>query len=390
MRGGGNLIAIARGNRAYWSWQRVTATSLALSLYLGWHMSVSGWLPVAGMLSGLALLLFFYRWRLRVLGVVLVSALAFQVFRANAIELTGGRVLIPDATMRMANRVNPITNFLTEHVGLQPGETFRGFAEDDYKYLPTSDKLITDIVTHWAENWLSFGNGMKLFSWGLSDIPIISIYSPYIDPLYFCFFTKLLNRVQERQEVNYLSVTHPDPRILAMMGVRYLVSDFDIDILMKGVPIFQWEKFRIYQLNGVNLGGYTPTQTIIAATADETLTILADPAFNPHSQAVLDETEKLLPPLMPATSARLTFQRGGIDVLATSPGQSLLVLPVRFSHCWIPETSETVRLVRINLVQTGVLFDHALNMHLAYRQWPIVDTACSAQDLADDRRLLGR
>jgi hypothetical protein len=45
------------------------------------------------------------------------------------------------------------------------------------------------------------------------------------------------------------------------------------------------------------------------------------------------ETSDDLPPLVPVTRSDLVVERGGYRVSADSPGTSLLVQPIEYSHC---------------------------------------------------------
>ena len=92
-----------------------------------------------------------------------------------------------------------------------------------------------------------------------------------------------------------------------------------------------------------------------------------------------------------ASPARLTFVRGGFKVEATSTGRSILVLPIQFSNCLVPQIvagDATAHLMRIDLALTGLVFDRAVEINVQYRQWPRAPATCQALDHQEITQLL--
>jgi hypothetical protein len=150
----------------------------------------------------------------------------------------------------------------------------------------------------------------------------------------------------------------------------------------------QLDKFQVLEVANPNLASYSPTQVLPVSTAREALDQLQSADFDPEV-AVLAETGERLPELVPAPPADLQFVRGGYTVTASSPDWSLIVLPVQFSHCYVLDgaSAQNARLLRVNLVQTGLLVhgDVALNVEL--RRWPFASPECQRQDYLDATRL---
>src|SRR5258708_3580156 len=85
--------------------------------------------------------------------------------------------------------------------------------------------------------------------------------------------------------------------------------------------------------------------------------------------------------------AELVFERGGYTVRARSSGASLIVLPVQFSHCFqarITSGDAKARLLRVNLVQTGLLFEREVTLEARFARWPLASPQCQKRDLDDD------
>jgi hypothetical protein len=89
---------------------------------------------------------------------------------------------------------------------------------------------------------------------------------------------------------------------------------------------------------------------------------MCEPNFDGR-RAVVTESE-VTGPLVPATGARLVFQKSGFSVLACSPRRSVLVLPVQYSRCWTVSGTGDRVLFRATLMQLGVSFTDELDANL--------------------------
>jgi hypothetical protein len=94
-------------------------------------------------------------------------------------------------------------------------------------------------------------------------------------------------------------------------------------------PIGQWQ---IYELPDRNLGDYSPTEIVMARSADEAITVLGAPTFDFKRQVVLS-TVPMPMHLVPARQTELSVIRGGLQISARSDGTSLILRPQQFSHC---------------------------------------------------------
>ena len=94
-------------------------------------------------------------------------------------------------------------------------------------------------------------------------------------------------------------------------------------------------------------------------------------------------TPEELPPLVPVSVSSLTIERGGYRIEADSPGTSLLVLPIEYSHCLRANltTSGAIRaeLIRVNLTMAGILFSGRVEGHLTLRYGPL-SSGCRLED----------
>ena len=164
-------------------------------------------------------------------------------------------------------------------------------------------------------------------------------------------------------------------RITALLGVRYLLSD---KVLAGRTPVLHYRLVEgrdlyLYSVAGANTAGYAVTQVRRAASGREAIAILAKPSFDPRTTAILT-TQEEMPPLVPVSSSSLTIERGGYGIEADSPGTSLLVLPIEYSHCLHANLTSSAptapRLYRVNLAMGGILFSGRVKGRLTLRYGP--------------------
>ena len=209
---------------------------------------------------------------------------------------------------------------------------------------------------------------------------------------FYAITTRLLANPRDKQVRNVQVLRRVEPRILAMLGVRYVITDEPVAdprlSLQVTLPLGKEDALYLYEVAQPNLGNYSPVSVVGQADALEALERLADPNFNPAFQVVLD----VQPPpgnLVQATNARMVFEGARLHVSAESGGRSLLVLPLQFSHCLTLESDRQTqtRLVRADLVETGVIFEGRLDARIELRTGPFLHPLCRFDDSADDRRL---
>jgi hypothetical protein len=88
--------------------------------------------------------------------------------------------------------------------------------------------------------------------------------------------------------------------------------------------------------------------------------------------------------LVPPGRSALTVERGGYRIEADSPGTSLLVLPVEYSHCL--RAGNPPRLMRANLAMAAILFSGRVEGTLMFRYGPL-SSRCRIEDWRDANTL---
>jgi hypothetical protein len=270
--------------------------------------------------------------------------------------------------------------FVTDKVGLQIGEPFRG-----------------------SMNVWPFGldPGFSVAAFWASGVPTVNEYSQLVTPQSLYFIHKLFQR-DVRGELNgfhpnllnsFYSETYWSA--LQMLGVRYqadvsrLPDQFNPGFPVMTLPHRPYSSERpeglwyLYELPHPNVGDYSPTEVVTAQSGVEIMTALRQANFDFARQAVLTAT--ISGPLVPAHEMKMRLIRGGLHVSGRSAGTSLVVLPQQFSHC-LRTRDPRVRLVRVNLMMTGVIFAGDLDTDIIF-DYGIFTPGCRWLDLADMRTL---
>jgi hypothetical protein len=287
-------------------------------------------------------------------------------------------------------RSNPIIDHLSRAVSLRPGAPFRGneatidFADGleavDYSLMHRNN----------GQRQHETGNDSRLAGLWHYAIPTMYQYFTFITAPYYLVLTEFLSRPQDVQTRSGLLLTQADARMLKLWGVRYLITDRAIDAGkdVVSLPLTEGRSVHLVELDGVNLGDYSPTEARRVADFHAGLTLMHDPQFDGRKTVVTDVTDPAIEgPLVAASGTSLTYETYGFRVKARSEGRSVLVLPAQFSRCWTVEGTGAPRLFRANLMQLGLQFSGTLDARLVFRHGPLFASACRLQDVEDMARL---
>jgi hypothetical protein len=282
----------------------------------------------------------------------------------------------------------PVSKFLASEIALRPGQPFRGriasIAGSDFEPEWISAPLITQ-HNYDAVNLFLSGNDHRLYGLWYYGIPTLLELNQFSSPFFHLVNARLLNAPGSKDLRTYETQSVVNDKIMALLGVRYLLSD---KLLPDRAPVLQHRlaegrDLYIYSLPDPNLGGYAVTQTRHANDAQGAINLLADPSLDPRNVAVLTEAVQLPPPLVPVRRSTLVVERGGYRVEAESAGTSLLVLPLEYSHCLRADLTASgpvsPRLLRANLAMAAILFSGELKGTLQLRYGPL-STSCRLAD----------
>ena len=177
--------------------------------------------------------------------------------------------------------------------------------------------------------------------------------------------------------------TRFDLRMARLLGVSMVATD--APAIPGGTLIYEAKAgdtdLRLFRIDDVNIGQYSPTITRRIESAADAFAAISAADFDPKRDAVVED--EIGGELVPATSSAVIIERGPtLVVRATSPGRSLLALPFDYSRCMkLQSTDGAARLIPVNLLQTGLLFDKQVEARITYRFGLFHDSRCRGRDI---------
>jgi hypothetical protein len=294
----------------------------------------------------------------------------------------------------------PLVDYLQRQIGLAPGSEFRGYAAT---FLGAPDGLVRRTTGTPAERMTydayidardilydRFGNRfIKMDLWD-SGIPTFEEYGQSVSKQMFYFNRDLLAEPQDQIDPaeHHLLVYRFRVPLLRALGVRFVLADgslADAGIAhVMSEPGKAGATMQLYEIKDANRGQFSPAQVTWAADYAAAVRALRADADLDQRVVLLGPTQRP-PEFVAATQARLTVVRDGYRVAAVAPGTAMLLLPVQFSHCWRIENhgdGDAPRVVRANIVQTGILFKDSVDAMLRFDFQPW-RSSCRLEDAAD-------
>ncbi len=281
------------------------------------------------------------------------------------------------------NEETPIVHRLDEAIALHPGDSFRGSVATFMGYQGREGG------TRWFDiNMTDFslqirtGNDHRAMGLWWFGIPTLNEYNQAMTPGFYAMASRILARPQDQQIRTFIVLTRPDVAYLRSLGVRFMITDFvftdpdarPAETLVVTEPGREPWALRLYELARPNLATYSPTKTSVAADAAALLARVQSPGFDFAEEAV--SFDPLPPGLERAVASRLRFEKDRCVIEAASHGRSLILLPLQFSHCLelavksSSGSTEAPRLVRLNLMQAGLLFSGTTEVEVRLRSGP--------------------
>jgi hypothetical protein len=330
-----------------------------------------------------------------------IAAVATAFVLSRGTTGTAGPGYIPIVQAETA-----ITKILKDEISLKSERQFRGRVADFVgRSLPENNNFnIWNFLRFFALR--STGNmhvGPGLWQ---DAIPTLTEYSPHMTPAYFAFIRRFFTLADDIQTRNLVQMRNIEPRLLAATGVRFVVTDAEFEgaaLLRTQIPIqvsdslmsefYAPEEFRnhkfalhLYEIPAPNVGDYSPTVALLVKDAAKALNLLGSSAFDPKHTVVTHEA--IADDLKPAKLQQFSVGRGHFRVRATSPGRSLLLLPIEFSSCLRitnvganPDSGQNApRLIRADLLLTGLLFRRSVDVTVGYFTGPFSNSFCRLKD----------
>jgi hypothetical protein len=305
------------------------------------------------------------------------------------------------STIRHA-QTGPIVKYLIQQASLAPGAQFRGytvsyFSEPDspLRKAMHAESATGNEVYNRARQYFDDHYGNRLLETDLweNGIPTLEEYGQWIARPVFQTINALFDPERDALKPipSFLRVYRLDPKLLPFLGVRFLITDLhleDSNMLLRaqesgtgGAPaIF------LYETVGANLGTWSPTSSVRAETFAEVGGLLK--ARSADLQKLVVSFEPVEGTFVPAERPELRMVKGGFHVVASSSGESLILLPIQYSRCWEVFNSDgsidpTIHLYRTNGFQTLVRFAGRIDARFRFRYGLFGSSACRLQDYRD-------
>ena len=254
----------------------------------------------------------------------------------------------------------------------------------------------SDLATHrLGPRYLKSGNDYYSIGFWYYDIPTLFEYSAATSPALFRATTELLARPEDRQLRNVIVWRKPDAHALALLGVRFVIVAEQLPepfSLVMTERTYGDEALSLYEVPDVNLGDCSD-RCSVGDGFDDAVKRVAELHLRRKAISRCFRSRLAHGHLSPAASASVRMVRGGFAVDASSAGQALLVLPFEFSHCMEVVSgganTDRPRLIRVNALETGVLFNKRLSVRIEYFTGLFHNTACRISDSDEFSQLLG-
>jgi hypothetical protein len=223
------------------------------------------------------------------------------------------------------------------------------------------------------------------------NVPMLNEFGHFSSPVTFAFDRIFFGKEGDAFDRTTIVLSRFDLRIARLVGVRMVATD--ASTIPGGALVYEAKAgdsdLRIFRIEDVNVGQYSPTRARQVRTAADAIESLKAADFDPKLDVAVER--EIADHLVAATSSAITLDRGpALVVHATSPGRSLLVLPFEFSHCLdIDVTGGHGQLLPTNLQQIGLLFDGEIDARITYRFGLFHNSQCRIEDQrrADDLQL---
>ena len=224
-------------------------------------------------------------------------------------------------------------------------------------------------------------------------IPTLFEYNQFISPAFHALAKRALQRPPVSHQRNITVLTHADPRVLKLLGVRYVLMPHPDASLgeVRASEVRAGEQWGLVELASPNLATYSPTSVETRSDLASILDFITDERIDLARQATAPLG--VAGPLTPARSSTLTMQGRDLHVVAESDGRTLVVVPLEFSRCL--ELHEThpvagggATLLRIDGLLTGIIFERRLDAVLSFRIGPLHNPRCRWEDYREFRAML--
>jgi len=226
-------------------------------------------------------------------------------------------------------------------------------------------------------------------------IPALNDYSHLISPFQYAFTKQFFFDPSQPQSRNYVVYANTNAHLYSLLGVQYMRLDWlgsplsNLDETNSYPGVRYSENDYLVKLKNVNLGNYSPTRVVVAQSLEETFRIMDKDSFAPMDEAIV--FKRLETGFVRSSQTKLLVEGGDLRVVAESPGKSMIILPIEYSHCLKfqsnNENSNLKDFFRVDAILTGLIFENELDVTTKFRYGVFKNNNCRLKDLADFKSL---
>lgn len=287
----------------------------------------------------------------------------------------------------------PAVEFLKSKIALRPGARFSGRVATISPVKEEAGDLWNQQFVSGYERARAAGNDeMSLGLW-YYRIPTLFEYNQFTSPEYHALIKRTLQRPAIPHQRNISIISHPDVRILKLLGVRFVLMPRPAAPIgeVRATEDRAGQVWDLIELSDPNLATYAPTEIETRRDLASTFDVVVDENVDLSRKAVAQED--IAGALTSLRSSSLSTAGEDLHIVAESAGRSLVVVPVEFSHCMglhatRPGTGGEGPLLRIDGVLTGIVFEHVLDAVLSFRAGPLRNPLCRWRDYQDIKAML--
>ena len=207
---------------------------------------------------------------------------------------------------------------VAHEVAIAPGQSFRG------RLLTLSENFEN------FNEWKHYLDNDHFIEAASLHIPMMNEYQHWTSPVSFVFLRTFFGKTDDIFLHMFFPLNAFHLRTARLMGVRMVATD--ATDIPGGTLIYETKAgnadLRIFRLDDINLGQYSPTSLRRVSTAAEALTQLRASDFDPKHNVVVEDAIPSL--LVPASSAKVKLDLGpSLVVQASSPSRSSIGAPIR-------------------------------------------------------------
>jgi hypothetical protein len=350
---------------------------------------IRGGLAFGGVLLAVELIRAYWSRKISLQPIIVLSIFPILAFVHLSIGISVGVQPVLDPSLR---------NYLHENASIDLGKPFRGYTttiwmDKDGTIWPGSREGRNDssrYINAIGYFRLRYGETFTDADLWQANIPTFEEYGEWTSVQAHAFAARLLAPGGLKGHSNYLRSFTIDTDLLRALGVRFVLTDaeaIDGPATPRGaVAVRGAIGVHLFELSNANLGTYSPTHFVKAATADAIVERIRENKGRLDQVAVVSDD-------IPAATAQarnvaMLIERDGVRVQATSDGPAHILLPIQFSHCLVIVNGAAARLARANLFQTLLSFDGgAVNARIEFRFGLFADNSCRLRDGRDNKAL---